>query len=564
MSKAGVYTCPLPGRGRVTLGRGEECDIRLDDEKMSRVHAVLTLDGRFWLTDGGSTNGTAVAGRLLEPNLPVEIAIGQMITLGSTAVLLQSALSLPVRVLSQDAFADAVTAALRESAPLAIVRLRLDKARAAAVRATATRRGGTGGAAVDPLERVLRDALRPTDVLGTFGASDFVVLLPATDAVLAERLAGQLGALLKEEGVAGKVGHACHPRDGSTLADLVARAEKTLRDSDDKPAPPLGADVPTGAMARLEPLVARVAASVINVLILGETGVGKDVLARRLHERSPRASGPFVTLNCAAISESLLESELFGHERGAFTGAQQAKPGLLEAAHGGTFFLDEIGEMPPALQAKLLRVLEQREVLRVGSLKPRAIDVRFLAATNRDLERDVEQGAFRRDLYFRLNGVAIVLPPLRERTEEIEALANVFIAGARAGLPEESRPRLSAKARELMLRYTWPGNIRELRNMMERAILFCDGPEIEIEHLPVESMRGPEVPLGAPPPGGAARAESAPRQAAAPEDDGERRRIVEALEKCAGNQTKAAELLGISRRTLVSRLKELSVPRPRK
>ncbi len=477
-------------------------------------------------------------------------------------------MSSPVRVLSQPAFEAAFETAqamaLRDGRPFAIVRLRLDKARTEAVRASSTKRGSRDGPAIDPVERVLRDALRTTDVVASFGAADYTVLLPATEPELAARLASQLGSLLKERGVKGKVGHACHPRDGLTLPDLVARAEKTLRDSDDKPAPPLGADLEQGAMKRLEPLITRVAASTINVLILGETGVGKDVLARRLHERSPRASGPFVTLNCAAISESLLESELFGHERGAFTGAQQAKPGLLESAQGGTFFFDEIGEMPAALQPKLLRVLEQREVLRVGSLKPRSIDARFLAATNRDLERKVEHGNFRRDLFFRLNGVAIVLPPLRERVAEIETLANGFIAAACEGQPLGHRPRLSAKARELMLRYAWPGNIRELRNMMERAILFCDGPEIELEHLPIDAMRGPVVPLGMPPPAGAADVESAPRAVLASEDETERRRIVEALEKCAGNQTKAAEVLGISRRTLVSRLKELAVPRPRK
>src|SRR6185503_6105666 len=179
-------------------------------------------------------------------------------------------------------------------------------------------------------------------------------------------------------------------------------------------------------MPQLHRLVERIARGTINVLILGETGAGKEVLAERVQRLSPRARWPFLRLNCAALSETLLESELFGHERGAFTGAVTAKPGLLETAEGGTVFLDEAGELPMSIQVKLLRVIEERQVLRVGGLKPRPIDVRFIAATNRDLEVEVARGAFRQDLFFRLNGVTLVVPPLRDRVSEIEALARLF------------------------------------------------------------------------------------------------------------------------------------------
>jgi len=305
------------------------------------------------------------------------------------------------------------------------------------------------------------------------------------------------------------------------------------------------------------------------VLILGETGVGKEVTARAIHERSPRATGPMICLNCAALAESLLESELFGYERGAFTGANQAKPGLIEAAHHGTVFLDEIGEMPLGLQAKLLRVLEQREVQRLGALRPRAVDVRFIAATNRDLEKEIAAGRFREDLYFRINGISITIPPLRERLDELEALANQFVVRA-AEQARRRPPRISGQVLALMKRYAWPGNIRELRNAMERAVLLSSGDLITLEHIPSERW-APVVPVGkrppsAAPPAGAPAMGDAATQAAGDLFAGmsERERVVAALEASKGNQTQAARLLGVSRRTLITRMEDYHLPRPRK
>ena len=331
-----------------------------------------------------------------------------------------------------------------------------------------------------------------------------------------------------------------------------------------------------GEMRKLYDLAELVAQSSINVLLLGETGVGKEVMAEAIHRRSARARGPLVCLNCAAIHESLLESELFGHEAGSFTGANRAKPGLFEVAAGGTVFLDEVGELPISVQVKLLRVLEERKVLRVGGLQKRPIDVRFVSATNRPLESEAERGVFRQDLYFRLNGVSIEIPPLRERTSEIEPIARSFIARSAVQMNMRAEPRLSEAALEALLGYGWPGNIRELRNVIERAVVLSAGGTILPEHLGIGGRgsaggrkSSPEL-VTIPPPPPAPRPSSpsgvepmfAPLRVPVGED--ERRRIVEALEYCGGNQSKAAEMLGISRRTLLTRLDLYGIPRPRK
>jgi two-component system, NtrC family, response regulator AtoC len=309
------------------------------------------------------------------------------------------------------------------------------------------------------------------------------------------------------------------------------------------------------------------------VLIFGETGVGKERLAEAVHRHSRRASMPFLRLNCAALTETLLESELFGHERGSFTGAQSAKAGLLESANGGTVFLDEVGDMPMTTQVKLLRVIEERKVRRVGALKPLPIDVRFVAATNRDLELEVQRGAFRKDLFFRLNGISFVIPPLRERVGEISGLARSLVAEACQRLGRSNEPELSPEVFGLLQQYPWPGNIRELRNVIERAVLLCTGDRLELSHLPAEKMsshfaarktaHAPTAPaallLPVPSPPALLPAELREQLAQA-----ERQRIIEALSKCAGNQTEAALALGISRRTLVKRLATFNIPRPRK
>ncbi len=321
------------------------------------------------------------------------------------------------------------------------------------------------------------------------------------------------------------------------------------------------------AMRRVYELARRLAVGDVSILLLGETGVGKDVLARAIHEASPRASGPLVRLNCAALAEQLLESELFGHEKGAFTGAVATKPGLLESAHGGTVFLDEVGELPLTTQAKLLRVLEAGEVLRVGALKPRPIDVRFVAATNRNLSHEVSRGSFRKDLYFRLNGVSLVIPPLRQRLGELPALVGSMLGNAARRLARPA-PRVDPAAMAALHRHSWPGNLRELRNVVERSLLLCQGGVItaDLLHLEEGMAGGPgavaEVPAVAAP----APAAAAPGGRGGVRDEMlalERDRMIEALERCAGNQTQAAEALGMSRRTFVKKLVDHDIPRPR-
>jgi DNA-binding NtrC family response regulator len=242
----------------------------------------------------------------------------------------------------------------------------------------------------------------------------------------------------------------------------------------------------TAAMREVREKIARAAPTSATVLITGETGTGKELVARAIHRRSPRASKPFLAANCAAFAETLLESELFGHERGAFTGADRSRLGLFEAAHEGTLFLDEVAEMSPAAQAKLLRVLTDGQLMRLGSAKTRSVDVRVLAATHRDLEQRVKEGRFREDLYYRLAVVPISIPPLRERTADVAALCELFLTQTARELKLVKR-RLSAQALSRLQAYEFPGNIRELRNLIERAVILSPGEEIGAEHFPLRA-----------------------------------------------------------------------------
>ncbi|HXI03285.1 MAG TPA: sigma 54-interacting transcriptional regulator, partial [Candidatus Saccharimonadales bacterium] len=291
----------------------------------------------------------------------------------------------------------------------------------------------------------------------------------------------------------------------------------------------------------------QVAATDTTVLITGESGTGKEVVARFIHRGSRRAQAPFVALNCAALPEQLLESELFGHERGAFTGALSARSGRLEQAAGGTLFLDEVGEMSPPVQAKLLRVLQEREFQRVGGSRTLRADVRVIAATNRDPRRAMESGALREDLYYRLGVFEIHLTPLRERPEDVLVLAEAFLEeiAATIGLPAAG---ISEDARDLLLAHAWPGNVRELRNAIERAVILCHGGLITREHLPVTV---------APPAGG--RPAPGPPEAFPPEgirlESVERDLLRKALAQARNNKSEAARLLGLTRGQLYSLLR---------
>lgn len=286
------------------------------------------------------------------------------------------------------------------------------------------------------------------------------------------------------------------------------------------------------------------------VLIIGETGTGKGLVARTIHAGSRRSSKPFIEVNCTAIPATLMEAELFGHERGAFTDAKESRMGLFEAAEGGFLFLDEVGDVELSLQGKLLRAVEERSVRRVGGNRDRKVDVRILAATNRDLERESQRERFRRDLYFRLAVILLRLPPLRERGEDVLTLAEHFLQRFKAkyGKPVE---RIDPQARDLMLAYPWPGNVRELSHVVERAVLWSRGPTLDIEHLALEAH--PDSP---PAPEEQQPASSPSRPAGMDLEQWERSLIEQALREAAGNQTRAAQRLGISRDTLRYRLKK--------
>jgi DNA-binding NtrC family response regulator len=304
-----------------------------------------------------------------------------------------------------------------------------------------------------------------------------------------------------------------------------------------------------GASPRLKEAIQvakQVAATSSTVLLLGESGAGKEIFARWIHRWSPRAKRPFVVVNCVALRDELIESELFGHEKGAFTGAHQMKRGKLEIANGGTVFLDEIGDFRPELQAKLLRVIQEREFERVGGTKRICVDIRFIAATNRDLHKEVQGGRFREDLFFRLHVVAISLPPLREKKEDIPLLADFFLRRACQSV-RKPLMKISTEAMEHLMRYHWPGNARELGNLIERAVVLARGAEIMPEDLPL--LRGTTSSEESPP--GKSYHDAVRYH--------QREVIRHALQSSGGNQARAAELLGLQRTYLARLIKKFNI-----
>jgi transcriptional regulator with GAF, ATPase, and Fis domain len=373
------------------------------------------------------------------------------------------------------------------------------------------------------------------------GALIFFSLLPdaygAEDAAAAQRIAGHIALAMAHQRLAEKQQRA---------ALLEARVEALTAELEAKGA----GHRPIGVSKKWKDslaLATKVAGTETTVLLTGESGTGKEVVARFLHRASPRAGGPFVALNCAALPEQLLESELFGFEKGAFTGATAARPGRIEQAAGGVLFLDEVGEMSLPVQAKLLRVLQEREFQRLGGMRPLKADVRVVAATNRDLAAAIAQGTFREDLFYRLSVFEIHLPPLRERPEDIPALLEAFLGeiGRGVGRPAAG---VSREARDKLLAYAWPGNVRELRNAVERAVILCEGGLITGEHLPMSIGRAlapaiPAVPAALPPGGVDLEAM-------------EKGYVEQALKQAGNNKSKAARLLGLTRAQLYSRLEK--------
>ena len=527
---------PLPDSGEIKIGRDENCHIVIDHPSISRTHAAIHLGPPLAIRDLGSANGTEVGEVKLEPERAAPLSFNEAIVLGSITVILQRRTN-PIRaqrIRDHDYFegrlAEECARARDTDGTFAVLRVRC-----------------MTPVPIGVIRRGLVEALRPYDVAAQYGPQEYEVLLADAETSDVDLTIQSLHSAFGELASQVKIGVALYPNHGQDAETLISHAGDGARDR----SAPTSVVLNDPAMKHLYSLAERVASGNISVLILGETGAGKEVLAEYIHRHSNRSEKPFLRLNCAALTDSLFQSELFGHEKGAFTGAQTAKPGLLETADGGTVFLDEVGELTMSAQVKLLRVLEDQKVLRVGGLKPRKINVRIIAATNRDLE---DKELFREDLYYRIAGATLAIPPLRERVSEISDLAASFLSRSAEELGI-GVPTLTPAAKKLLEEYSWPGNIRELRNMMERAVLLSGGTELKPDHLPVQKMTSTfGQPTGQ-------LTTSTPRTG--PQND-ERQRILDALTASGGNQTEAAKTLGISRRTLAKRLETYGIPRPRK
>ena len=365
----------------------------------------------------------------------------------------------------------------------------------------------------------------------------------SADIPIARRVARHVALCVSHERLADAAREASEARQ---RADRLEARVRTLSEELDRTTGLRRIVGESAAWKRALKAATQVAPTETTVLLTGESGTGKEVIARFIHRASARHAGPFVALNCAALPDDLLEAELFGYERGAYTGATQAKPGQVEIATGGVLFLDEIGDMSPMAQAKLLRVLQEREFQRLGGTRVLKADVRVVAATNRDLRLAIERGQFREDLFYRLQVFEIALPALRERRDDILPLALAFVsqlAPTRNGSPSVV---LTEAAQELLLRHTWPGNVRELRNALERALIVCDGPEIDAVHL---SLAG-RVPA----PGSDTGVERATDLATL-----ERQTIARVLLEAQGNKSEAARRLGLTRTQLYGRLRRFAV-----
>ena len=555
----GSRVLDIPDGCEITFGRSRACTVPIESEKASRVHARLRRSGAsLVLEDAGSRNGTFVDG--VQITGPHAVRVGAEIRVGPlTAVVGAAPRASSARIADSTVFDERLAIELdrarRYHRPAAVLMLRL----------------AGEPIAVDAAITAVVAALRRMDTCADYGGDEIAVLLPESDRAAAMAIAQRLLTLRRDVDV--RIGIAAFPADASTTEGLLATARDALRAARRQGPIAVAGPVPvvasadalagtvnvSAAMRTVYQLVERIADASRTVLILGETGVGKELIAEALHRRSSRRERPLIKLNCAALPENLLESELFGHERGAFTGADRRKIGYFEAADGGTLFLDEIGEMPPALQAKLLRVLETRKLTRVGDTTEIPIDVRIVAATHRDLEQEVAAQRFRADLYFRISAMTIAIPPLRQRPDDIMPLAAHFAAQIAAELGQPP-VRWSADIEAALRAYDWPGNVRELRNAVERAVVLASAGEVGWNDLPDKLRSGAHAArTHAVAAGGDA---SGPGDIRARLDELEHTAIQEALDAEGGNQTRTAVRLGISRRALIYKLEKYGLKAP--
>jgi DNA-binding NtrC family response regulator len=533
----------------ITVGRTWPAEIVVDDPSVSRTHArfFVAPDGGVCFEDLGSTNGTRLNGAAVPRG---RIGPGDEVRVGDVSVALHVLSVFPSGhgLLAYDRLleilADELVRARTFGRPTALVMV--------AARAP--------GHPLRTWAPALLEKLRPIDRAAVYATDAVLVALPEC----ARADADALGAAISAQDASLRFGTAIFPEDGTTADELVDAARSAMTHGPSSPkAPP---KVVLGERSRpVWELVERVASSVLPVLVIGETGTGKEVVAQALHRRAGgrRERGPMKSINCAAIPQNLLESVLFGHEKGAFTGADRQAKGVFEQADGGTLFLDEVGELPAGAQAALLRVLETKKLVRVGGDKEISVDVRVVAATHRDLEEMSREGAFRTDLYYRLHGVTIALPALRERTDEIGPLAEAFLRDACRENGRSVRG-IDPAALHALLRWRWPGNVRELKNVVERAVVIARGEVITVDDLP-ERLRAP-----APSPPPPAPVQPAPLDAAPSNEDYKDRLrremaryetelIVNALTAANGNVTAAAQALRIPVRTLTHKMNALGI-----
>ncbi len=519
----------LPSVGVLVIGRSPEADLVLTDHAASRRHAeIRTHAGHVIVHDLGSHNGTRVNGEPLTGSRALVandvIAIGEVVM-----VIYGGADEPPVRAVLDVAqlrrrLGDEVERAIEFERPLGVI------------------------VAVGIRLETIAEHLRGIDIVGRLSPATLAIVLPELDPAAT----GELAARIAEQ-TSARCGWTVCPGDGGDSNALLAAARAAADTAEQGTARSAASTVTTiemdgrivlladPAMLRVYELLKRLAVSALSVLVTGETGSGKENAAYAIHHYSPRAGQPFMTLNCAALQDTLVESELFGYEKGAFTGAVGTKLGLLEAASGGTVFLDEVGELSLNAQAKLLRALETRRVTRLGSVKEREIEIRVVAATNRKLADEIKAGRFREDLYFRLAGAAVALPPLRARPREIAVIARALLERARPAA------QLSAASTAALASYPWPGNVRELRNAIEFAAATASERLVEPWHLP-------ETVTGQP----SSKAEPAARKLRPIGEELaelERTRMTEALELAGGIQRRAAELISMPLRTFVHKLR---------
>jgi two-component system, NtrC family, response regulator AtoC len=543
------FAIELPAAGTIELGRGADADVQLVSGGVSRAHARLTMRGqRATVTDLGSRNGTFVnRSRVSGEQGEQEVGHGDEIGIGDARLMLLRPAALPAGVVPvkvRRAFIARVDVdiATAQRPCIFVIQLPEHWYEIPAARDLVAKLAGTAYAGIYN-DHILA----------------FAVRLPQSEAMTVLATATRT---LRLAGIDVSSGFAANASgDAAALLDAALKALLSAHEDEaDTAEQPIVTDK---AMLALHEEARRVAKSSINVLLVGETGAGKEVFARAIHVASGR-SGPLVCVNTAALPDQLVESELFGYEKGAFSGAVAAKAGLIEAAQGGTLFLDEIGELAMPMQAKLLRVLEDHSVRRVGATTERKVDVRVIAATNCDLEQCVVEKRFRQDLLFRLNACVLSIPPLRARKGEIRRLAEVFLTRIASSM-NQPQLRLTTEALATLERHTWPGNVRELRNVIERAAAICGpaGEPIDVAHLPASLREGARSGATSASPDAAAPAMAS---ASAPADvrdslrDFERKRIIDALQTCNGNQTQAAELLGLPRRTLAYKMGRLGIP----